>query len=740
MREKRQLFSPDVRAGIIWAGWAGLLLVFYYRQIWRLPALGLWEWVADNYSLAVFARQVRHLLLTRSVPPFAGEAVLRTVTAAGGFIPVLLAGLIVGKCIVKHLFSGTEDRRELLLYQVALGWGAFSYIMLGLAASGLLTPAIIRSVTIVIIVIGLVQHHAWIVSSLRRMLFISVNRHIEKSRRESDSRLIHRLLLRLRCGTPAMSPFAWLMFLPLFIALIGALTPEVEYDALWYHLWLPRLWIEAARPVDIVEEYISLYPMTWELLYGAAMVWGNAVSAKLVHFACLPLVMLLVFRLVQRYWEEADPWLATAVFAVTPTVLWEATTAYLDLALSLYVGLAVYALLVYSETEKRGWLIAAGLSLGLALAIKHLALFVWVIAFTILWLWYGYSKGNWARATCAAALFAVGCLLLPLPWYGRNWVLTGNPFFPDLYQFFGAYPPERWGDITERGLQHFKDGFGRPRTFLNLILLPWDMTVHAARYGGSLGPIFLLLIPGLWFRCSRHSWPERALVALILGYLILWATPLSSFQMRFLVPLTPFLATLAAVGACRIRQLLLGSYSRLAFSVLLTGLLLLNLPPFMALHERDRGECKGWLTHVITVVPIRVVTGYQSGSDYLARRVRSYRAWQYINDNLQQNVLVLTFIGGDNFYSHRERLWSEATMAHPGTWGALHGREDQASLYLRQKGVTHLLLDRRQLTHDRELKQLAILQPEKLASYKLIYQDQHTILYELPIQSTSVVQ
>lgn len=732
MKTKRHLFGASVGMGIVLMGWAGLVLVTYYRQIWRLPALGWRAWIADNHSMAAFVKEVRPMVLKPGLPPFAGEAAVRTVTAAVGFIPVLLAGLIVGDWVVRHLFTALEDRRDRLIYQVALGWGVFSYIMLGLAALGLLTPVLIRSITVGVIVIGLVKHRAWIVSNLHRMLHALTHRKIKKSKKQSASRSIRDRASQSRYGALAPSPFAWLLILPLFIALIGALAPEVEYDALWYHLWMPRLWINAGHPVDLVKEYISLYPMTWELLYGVAMVWGNAISAKLVHFACLPLVMLLVFRLVQRYWKGADPWLAVAVFALTPTVLWEATTAYVDLALTLYVGLAVYALLVYSETENRSWLIAAGLSLGFALAIKHLALFVWVISVSGLWFWYGCSKGNWTRATCIAVLFAVGCLLLPLPWYGRSWALSGNPFFPDLYHFFGAYPPERWSDITQQGLQHFKDGFGRPRTFFNLVLLPWDMTVHAARYGGALGPIFLLLIPGLWFRRSEHSWKERALIALIIFYLALWAMPFSSFQMRFLVPLTPFLATLAAIGACRIRQLLSGSYGKTAFSALLTGLLLLNLPPFLSLHERDRAGYKDWLTHVITVVPIQVVTGYQSGSDYLAQSVRSYQAWHYINDHLPQTVLVLTFFGGDNFYSHRKRLWSESTMARPGTWGALQGQGKKALLYLHNKGVTHLLLDRRQLIHDCELKHLAILQPNKLATCKLIYEDQNAILYELP--------
>ena len=58
---------------------------------------------------------------------------------------------------------------------------------------------------------------------------------------------------------------------------------------LLHHLNLPRLWLEAGGLVDLVEEDISLYPSTWELLFGAGLVLGGAVGAKLLHFVCLPL-------------------------------------------------------------------------------------------------------------------------------------------------------------------------------------------------------------------------------------------------------------------------------------------------------------------------------------------------------------------------------------------------------------------------------------------------------------------
>ena len=54
--------------------------------------------------------------------------------------------------------------------------------------------------------------------------------------------------------------------------------------------------------------------------------------------------------------------------------MWEATTAYNDLALALFLGAAVYALLLYERENQTYWLVIAGLCLGFGLAIKHLAL------------------------------------------------------------------------------------------------------------------------------------------------------------------------------------------------------------------------------------------------------------------------------------------------------------------------------------------------------------------------------
>ena len=64
-----------------------------------------------------------------------------------------------------------------------------------------------------------------------------------------------------------------------------------------------------------------------------------------------------------------------------PLAIWEAGTAYIDLALACYVALSAYALTRCVETGRRTWLVLAALLMGTALAVKHLAL----LSFAAVW-------------------------------------------------------------------------------------------------------------------------------------------------------------------------------------------------------------------------------------------------------------------------------------------------------------------------------------------------------------------
>jgi hypothetical protein len=419
--------------------------------------------------------------------PFAGEAASRNLAGLFGSILVVAAAQPAGQVVCRWLGWRPDSWQDELLYYTSAGLGVIAAGCGMLAAVGLFRPRAVQLLVIAILVAGLPR--LW--TMLRRAGWWA------QAQAPPETLWFRRGLQLVSAGALAA-------------AFLTALAPEKEYDALWYHLGLPKIWLEAGRPVDLVHEYVSLYPLQWELVFTAGLVFGGAVSAKLLHFICLPLGALLAWQLSRTLAPRAEPWVAVALFLTVPTVLWESTTAYVDLALAIHVGLGVLALLRWVDGGGRGWFGLAVVMLGLAMAIKHLALVAVAILAPglVLWLW---RQERWPlqHAIAPVALLVALALIIPLPWHLRAWLASGNPFFPELYGIVGASPPERWDSLAERGLSEFKARFGVARTPLNLIRLPWDMTIHAARYGGTLGPLFLMLLPALaLFRgaTTRLAW------------------------------------------------------------------------------------------------------------------------------------------------------------------------------------------------------------------------------------------
>jgi Dolichyl-phosphate-mannose-protein mannosyltransferase len=651
--------------------------------------------------------------------PALGEALTRTIGGIGGVAIVLLASLTCGS-VIAVLMKWTFDHwRETLLYRLSIGLGVLAYLSLGLAFLGVYSR---RSVLILL-------------AGMFASGLILLIRPSSMAKPQNDNNAVSYPPVKKTSNYD----FLWkaVVILALLIGLAGALAPEIEYDALWYHLWLPKQWLVQGHPVDYIEEYVSLYPMTWELVFGAGMsVGGGAVAAKLLHFACLPLTGLLVYEMTRRYAPSASAWLAVALCVTIPTILWEATTAYIDLALAFYVTLTLYALLRYFDTHQRMWFVLTAINLGLALAIKNLALFVLIIVSGSLFIHVWWKERNLMRVVRSVALFIVLCLIFPLPWYLRSWLASGNPFFPDMFQIFGAHPPERWNAITELELTHFKERFGQPLSLKTLITLPWNMTIHGASYRGSLGASFLMLLPGLALykvRLKALPW----LITFAVAYILLWASPISSFQLRFIIPIMPILAVLAAIAFGQLShavRIIAKKWGEGALQLGLIAVLFLNFPSLIPLQESDRLPAvytSGWLTHVIRQSPLQVLVGEESENTYLAESVPSYNAWMYIDNNLPQTARILTSGGGDDFYAERNRLLFDATMARPATWGASQGQEIQALNALQQLHITHILFDKRDL-ESTGFSDLAIEPNGALAAcYELQYQDKRFLLYRI---------
>jgi 4-amino-4-deoxy-L-arabinose transferase-like glycosyltransferase len=680
--------TPGLRSGAlctVWVVWTAVVVTHYFT----VPA--------DRFH--VFEGPI-------GFPEFWREAVVRGVLAIAAATAITLAAWTVGQRLSQWFVNGLfAESLEALVFQLAIGFASLSYALFALACVGLYRGPVVGGIVILLAVCGCLSAPRVLKRAVRSF----------RVPRRADVGLVLCAGAAVACG------------------LIAALAPETEYDALWYHLHLPARWLAVGRPIDLIEEYISLYPLAWEMLYGAAMALGGPVAAKGVHFVCLPLVAMTASLLTARLFPRANPWVAAALVVTAPTVLWESTTAYIDLALAWYMSLAVYALLRYDRLRDRRWLIVGAIVMGTALGIKHLGLVALAITSIVL----AVREARVATGRSAArtvAVFAAIALAIASPWYVRAYAASGNPVFPEMYAVFGARPGTRWSPDAERSLRRFKDHFGRSRTAAHLATLPWDVTVHSASYGGTFGPLFLILVPAAasWHRRERApaGW---VLFAGCAAYIAVWASPVSSFQLRFLVPVVPLLAPVAAHGAMRIGEAaeVTLRHGGAATRAVLVVLLLTNLPPAIEWHERDRVGWSDWLTHVIRGLPVGVVVGVERENDYLARVVPSYRAWHFIDTMLPPSSRVLSFSGGDNLYSDRSRIPSDAIVAHEATWGTEAGEERVAVRALIDLGVTHVLFDKRQFETG-SVRAIAIGTEEmRRCCLALVYEDHRFALYEV---------
>ena len=632
----------------------------------------------------------------------AGRGVLAIAAAAGSVLAAWTLGQRLSKWFLNGLFT---ESREALVFQLAIGFTSLSYALFALACVGLYRRPVVGGIVMPLAAVGCVSAPRPLMRALRSFSIPQ----------RADMAFVVCVSAAVACG------------------LIAVLAPETEYDALWYHLYLPVRWLAAGRPVDLIEDYISLYPLAWEMLYGGAMALGGPVAAKALHFVCLPLVAVTTSLLTTQLFPRASPWVAAALVVTAPTILWESTTAYVDLALAWYLALAVYALVRYDTSQDCRWIVVGAVVMGMALGIKHLGLVALAITSIIL----AFRETRIATSRDAARtviVFAAIALAIASPWYVRAYVASGNPVFPEMYSVFGATPETRWSPDAERSLRRFKDHFGRSRTAAHLATLPWHVTIHGASYGGTFGPLFLILVPAAasWRRRTRApaGW---VLLAGAAAYIAVWASPISSFQLRFLVPVVPLLAVAGAQGAARIGEVADATlrHGGAAVGAVIVVLLVMNLPPAIEWHERDRVGWSGWLTHVVRGLPVAVVVGVEKEDAYLARVVPSYRAWRFIDTMLPRSSRVLSFSGGDNLYSDRSRISSDAIVAHEATWGTEAGEERVAVRALTQLGITHVLFDKRQFETG-SVRTIAVGTAQmQRCCLALVYEDDRFSLYEI---------
>jgi hypothetical protein len=267
---------------------------------------------------------------------------------------------------------------------------------------------------------------------------------------------------------PALASLGVLVFAATLPPGIAWATEFGGYDALSYHLQLPKEWLEHGRALPLRDSVYSAFPgfietatmHLWTMASFApvhavadAAQWlhaGIAVAAALVIGAFAASLLPADASERARRWATA---IGTAGFLGIPWVVVTGSLAYNDLGPVLMLATAMLAWHGWGQHAPGRAGAVVGIALGAAIGCKLTAVGTVVLPFAAWAVASSPKTGARKLATgaCIAAGFAASALG---PWFLRNWIVVGNPLFP----FAGNAPG--WWDAEQ--LARFASGHAAP--------------------------------------------------------------------------------------------------------------------------------------------------------------------------------------------------------------------------------------------------------------------------------------
>lgn len=527
--------------------------------------------------------------------------------------------------------------------------------------------------------------------------------------------------------TLTVSILAGLLILVVASIIILAGVPPVSRDALTHHLAVPKLYLEHGGIYEIPSMKFSYYPMNLDLLYLVPLYFGNDIIPKFIHFVFALLTGGLIYSYLRKRLGSAWGLLGALFFLSLPIIVKLSITVYVDLGLVFFSTASILAFLKWIESRFRfKYLLLSAVCCGLTLGIKYNGLIVlFIIAVSVPPVYLLETKNNfdqekltdWEKslnhhwkAVAYGAIFVFVALMIFSPWMIRNYSWKQNPVYPLYNKLFN--PPNkllaqtldgktdpadrdnqsqiskksstRWGPFALRKVIY-------KESWWQIALIPVRIFFEGQddqpkNFDGRLNP-FLFLLPLFAFFWLKSDSPAIRTDKKILGFFtilfILYAFLQTDMRIRYIAPTIPPLVILAVFGFKNLTALAAKRWGRAAgwfvpgCTVLLATLMLsLNAAYIVKQFEY--------------VDPFSYLGGKVDRNEYIARYRPEYRAFQYVNRNLPDDVKVLAiFLGNRSYYSDRELIFGD------NLFKKIVKKSDSSDMIraeIQRLGITHLLI------------------------------------------------
>jgi len=485
------------------------------------------------------------------------------------------------------------------------------------------------------------------------------------------------------------------------------LTPPISRDALIHHLAVPKLWIDHGGLYEIPWADYAYYPMNINLLYALCLYFNNEIAPKFIHLVFSLGTGLLIYYYLKQKFHSTWGLLGMVIFITTPIVIRLSTSAYIDLGMTFFTTASVMAFIRWRDSEYKDikWFLFSCLGMGIAVGSKYNALIAWFIVSMLLMLNIVRDTRRQTAALQYGILFFIVTALVASPWYLKNYFQTGNPFYPLFNSFFKLlhHPPvqealhgqaiEKAGRISFFKMREVMYG----ESFWETLLIPIRMFFQGKDnsyqyFQGYLNPILIVFSP--FVLLNKKNGKDKFFFISFSVIFIVMAYFLTAKQVRYILPVIPFLSILAVMG---IKDFLDKLKERTFFSSMRLGgkiksivkvfvfasLAILLIFNFVYLKYR-----------IEIINPFPYVLGKETREAFLRRHLLHYDAVKFINDTLPDNAVVFTmFLGGRGYYLNRKYKNEPSFGMNTIRQMVINSANGETfDNYIRSMNITHILV------------------------------------------------
>ncbi len=525
---------------------------------------------------------------------------------------LLFNALGLGMFTIKHIIDQNDDEITILILAGGLGMGELGLLGFAFAALGIAKFPMLLGIQIILL--------GWFVwRGAITQIFGQIGKLV---------------ILIKASGSNVPRWMRWAAAFALAITFLRTFLPPAEaYDALFYHLTVPQLWLNdgGLRTYDFLQYW---FPGLAEGVYVWGMGLGSEISPQQLHLVWAVSMSLLLWDWARRVWSETTAWWVLVFIVSLPSLLLLASWAYTDMALSFFGVAMLYTLWFGEELKDTRWWKLSAIAAGMAVGVKYTGFFMPLTAMVMITVWKFNTKEELGSELLRFVSIsgATGCI-----WYLRNWFWMGNPFYPFI--FGGRYWDQFRADLLA-GV-----GTGSGWDLKAIISLPLTVTLgyqDINGFDGDVGPLLLLMLPiTLWvaIRFTRFELRQkRTLSTLMLfsgvgaGFWVYgYITAKGLWQTRLLFPAIIPSIMLAAFSMSLIQEL---DTKKLRVSFIVSSLVIASV----FINLLDLG------LSTTARNPLATATGIVSREDYMQKFQPEFTsAIRSINSTPQSSSIYFLF-------------------------------------------------------------------------------------------------